>query len=119
MVSEVNQSEPPIRIFRVRFRNGDVWTISAVRFERHLTPEDLVKFYDAGDVENKNYFLRGDDVSALGPDENLEVTPAIVALQENFKRLEDRVGGIEQNLGNIVRSAVSEAVNAAFAARGM
>lgn len=116
MVSEVpNQIDAPAQRFRIRFRDGAVWTIPATTFQRQINPDDLVRFYNAHNVENQNIFLRASDVSAIAPDSDLEVTPAIIELQQNFKLIEARVGALENGLREIVTRAVAEA----FAQRGM
>lgn len=116
MVSEIsNQTEAPVRRFRVRFIDGSVWVILAVTFQRQLSPEDVVKFYKSHNVEDHHVFLRAPDVTAIAPDANLEATPPIIELQNNFKTLASRVDALENSLSDIVTSAV----NAAFAARGM
>lgn len=115
MVSEIAQTGPPMQRFRVRFRDGAVWTIPATTFQRQLQPDDLVKFYNAHNVENQNVFLRAAEVSAIAPDADLEIAPPIVELQQNFKSLAARVDALETSLGEIVTRAVSDA----FAQRGM
>jgi hypothetical protein len=99
----------------VRFRDGVVWTIPATTFQRQLGPDDLVRFYNAHNIENQNIFLRAADVSAIAPDADLETTPPIIELQSNFKSLTARMDAMENDLGEIV----IRAVNAAFAQRGM
>jgi hypothetical protein len=115
MVSEFPDLESPMKRFRVRFRDGVVWTIFATSFQREIKPDDLVRFYNAHNVENQNVFLRAVDVSAIAPDLDLEVAPPIAELQENFKLIEARVSALESNIGEVVMRAV----DAAFARRGM
>src|SRR5262245_1475926 len=113
-VSAINP-ESTLAHWRIRFRDGRVWTVMAATWRRFLPPVDQVKFYDVNNVENDQVYFRAEDISAIAPDSELDVEPPLSILQNEVKSLAARVDSLEGNLAEIVIRAVIDA----FAQRGL
>ena len=124
MDAKVTKTKSRRQRFRVYLRDGREFPVDAATWAHKLQPDNLIKFFDENGSEVKDVFLRAPDTSAVAPDSSTASpsTSTLQTVQNDVKVLASRVDALEGNqsgLREMIERAVTNAVAAAFAERGM
>lgn len=110
------RTEPPsLGTFRILYKSGERDHVRAHSFAYQPKQGDLIKFFDSDTAETGEILLRASEVASVIASSLMAEAPLVLEIQNQVKNLEARVDALENNLASIVR----DAVNAAFAARGL